>query len=110
MGFFISNAWAAGGGGGGESSALVQLLPLVVLLVLFYFLLIRPQMKRSKEQRQMLSNLSKGDEVVTNGGLVGKITEVGDNFLEVEVADSVRIKVQKQAVSSVLPKGSMKSL
>lgn len=110
MGFFISNAWAAGGGGGGESSALVQLLPLVVLLVLFYFLLIRPQMKRSKEQRQMLSNLSKGDEVVTNGGLVGKITEVGDNFLEVEVADSVRIRVQKQAVSSVLPKGSMKSL
>lgn len=108
MGFFINNAWAAGGGG--ESSALVQLLPLVVLLVLFYFLLIRPQMKRSKEQRQMLSSLSKGDEVVTNGGMVGRIAEVGENFLELEVADSVKIKVQKQAVSSVLPKGSLKSL
>lgn len=109
MGFLINNAWAAGGGGG-ESSALVQLLPLVVLLVLFYFLLIRPQMKRSKEQRQMLSSLSKGDEVVTNGGVVGRIAEVGENFLELEVADSVKIKVQKQAVSSVLPKGSLKSL
>lgn len=110
MGFFIGNAWAAGGSGGGESTALMQLLPLVVLLVLFYFLLIRPQMKRSKEQRQMLASLSKGDEVVTNGGLVGRIAEVGDNFLELEVADSVKIKVQKQAVSSVLPKGSLKSL
>ncbi len=110
MGFFINNAWAAGAGGGGESSALMQLLPLVVLLVLFYFLLIRPQMKRSKEQRQMLSSLSKGDEVVTNGGMVGRITEVGESFIELEVSDSVKIKVQKQAVSSVLPKGSMKSL
>lgn len=108
MNFLIENAWAAGSGV--EGGALMQLLPLVVLLVLFYFLLIRPQMKRSKDHRQMISNLSKGDEVVTNGGLIGRVIEIGDNFMTLEIADSVQIKVQRQSVSSVLPKGTMKSL
>lgn len=109
MGLFIENAWAASGGGG-QGGMLMQLLPLVVLLVLFYFLLIRPQMKRAKEHRQMIGNLSRGDEVVTNGGMVGRVAEVGDSFLSLEIADAVQIKVQKQAVASILPKGTLKEL
>ncbi len=114
MDFLINAAWAAGGGvgdsGAHHGNPILQFLPLIVLVVLFYFLLIRPQMKRSKQQRQMISNLSKGDEVVTSGGVAGRIEEVGDNFLEVEIAQGTKIKVQRQSVSSVLPKGTLKDL
>lgn len=112
MHFLINNAWAATGGGGGgahQGNPILQFLPLIVLLVLFYFLLIRPQMKRAKEQRQMISSLSRGDEVVTSGGMAGRINEVGENFLEIEIADGVTVKVQRQSVSSVLPKGTLKN-
>lgn len=112
MHFLINNAWAATGGGGGgahHGNPILQFLPLIVLLVLFYFLLIRPQMKRAKETRQMISSLSKGDEVVTSGGVAGRIIEVGENFLEIEIADGVTVKVQRQSVSSVLPKGTLKN-
>jgi len=84
--------------------------PLLVMIPLFYFMLIRPQMKRSREHRDMLAQISKGDEVVTSGGLAGKVANIGEAYVTVEVADNVSIKVQKQAISSVLPKGTLKSL
>ena len=84
------------------------LLP-VLLLVVFYFLLIRPQNKRAKEQREMLSKIATGDEVATAGGILGKVTEVGDQFLTVEIASGVAVKLQKFQVAQVLPKGTVKS-
>jgi preprotein translocase subunit YajC len=85
-----------------------MLLPLL-LLVVFYFLLIRPQTKRAKEHRTMVAALAAGDEVVTNGGILGKVVEVGDQFLTVEIAEGVRVKVQRHTVATVLPKGTLKS-
>jgi preprotein translocase subunit YajC len=107
MDFLISNAWAQQGAQG-EPNALITFLPLIILFVLFYFLLIRPQMKRAKEHRQMVEALAEGDEIVTNGGVAGRITALGDNFIDVEIADKVTVKVQRQSVSSVLPKGTLK--
>jgi preprotein translocase subunit YajC len=89
---------------------ILTFLPIIVLFGVFYFLMIRPQMKRQKELRTMLSALSKGDEVVTNGGIAGRIDEVGETFLSVEIATNVVVKVQKGSVSQVLPKGSLKSV
>ncbi len=106
--FLLSPAYAQAAGP--QPNALFQFLPLVVLVILFYFMLIRPQMKRSKEVRQMLGALAKGDEAVTSGGLAGKITVIGENYVTLEVADGVAVKVQKSAISSVLPKGSLKNL
>ena len=91
-------------------NALVQFLPLVFLLVLFYFLLIRPQTKRAKEHKDMLGKLAKGDEVVSTGGLAGVVRDIGENYLTVEISDGVVVKLQKSAVASVLPKGSLKAL
>jgi preprotein translocase subunit YajC len=93
-----------------QPSAFMQFLPLIVLIVLFYFMLIRPQMKRSKEMREMLSKLAKGDEALTSGGVAGKITNIGENYVALEVADNVAIKVQKASIVSVLPKGTLKNL
>ena len=84
------------------------LLP-IALIAVMYFLMIRPQMKRAKEHRGMLDKLSKGDEVITSGGIAGVITDIGENFITVEVADNVRLRVQKAAVGNVLPKGTLKS-
>jgi preprotein translocase subunit YajC len=110
MDFFINsaNAQAAGGAPGGASMLQTLLLP-ALLLVVFYFLLIRPQSKRAKEQREMLSKVAVGDEIATTGGILGKVTEVGDQFLSVEIADGVNIKLQKFQVAQVLPKGTVKS-
>ncbi len=91
-------------------SPLVQFAPLVILVVIFYFMLIRPQMKRSKEHRQMLSSLSKGDEAVTSGGVAGRVVAIGEGYVSLEVAEGVAIKVQKAAVTSVLPKGTLKAI
>ncbi|WP_052368375.1 preprotein translocase subunit YajC [Algiphilus aromaticivorans] len=85
----------------------MSFLPLILLVVVFYFLLIRPQMKRNKEHRNMIASLSKGDEVITGGGLAGRINELGEHFVSVEIAENVIIKVQKQSIASVLPKGSL---
>ena len=104
---FISQAWAQGATGG-SSDFLVQLFPLVLIFIVFYFLLIRPQQKRAKEQRKMISELAKGDEVIA-AGILGRVENVGEHFLTVEVADNVQIRVQKGAVSNVLPKGTLKS-
>jgi preprotein translocase subunit YajC len=102
-------AQAAPAAGAQAPNPLMTFLPLILLFVVFYFLMIRPQMKRQKEHRAMVSALSKGDEVVTNGGLAGRVDEVGESFISLEIAPNVKIKVQKGAVSQVLPKGSLKS-
>lgn len=106
MDFFIASAYAQDAA---PQGGLLSFLPLIVIFVVFYFLLIRPQMKRAKEHRQLLTQLAVGDEVVSNGGLLGKITHVGDSFVTLEVADNIRIKLQKHAVASVMPKGTIKS-
>ncbi|MCW8964489.1 MAG: preprotein translocase subunit YajC [Gammaproteobacteria bacterium] len=84
-------------------------MPMIFLAVVFYFLIIRPQSKRTKEHKSMLSELSKGDEIATNGGLLGKVIKIGENFVEIEIADNVNVRVQKQAISNLMPKGTMKS-
>ncbi len=109
MDFFINSANAQSlGGSGGQSIVSALMLP-VLLLVVFYFLLIRPQNKRAKDQREMLSKIATGDEVATTGGILGKVLEVGDQFLTLEIASGVNIKLQKFQVSQVLPKGTVKS-
>jgi preprotein translocase subunit YajC len=110
MDFFINSAYAQAASGptvGGFS--LNGLLFPALLLVVFYFLLIRPQSKRAKEQRDMLSKVAEGDEVTTTGGILGKVTAVGDQYLTLEIADGVNIKLQKIQVAQVLPKGTVKS-
>lgn len=106
MDFFIASAYAQDAT---TQSSLLSFLPLIVIFIVFYFLLIRPQTKRAKEHRQLVEKLSNGDEVVTNGGLLGRITHVGDSFVTVEIAENVKIKLQKHAVASVVPKGTVKS-
>lgn len=93
-----------------QPGLLESLLPLIVLLVVFYFLLIRPQMKRQKEHRNMVSNLQKGDEAVTNGGLAGKVIKVGENYLDFEIAEGTVVKVSRESVNNILPKGSLKTM
>lgn len=104
---FISNAYAAS-----TSSAndLMSFLPLIVIFVLFFFMIIRPQMKAAKEQRAMIAALQKGDEVITSGGIVGKVSKVAEAFVTIEIAANTEITVQKHAVQSALPKGTIKSL
>lgn len=94
----------------GAGELVQQFLPLVIIFVLFYFMLIRPQMKRAKEQKQMLAELAKGDEVVTTSGQLGKITKLGDQYVSLEIADGVITHVQKSAVQTLLPKGTIKGL
>lgn len=105
MSFTLAQA-APGAAGGGLS----MILMMVVLFGLMYFMMIRPQMKRQKEHRSMVSALAKGDEVVSNGGLAGRVDEVGETFITIEIAPNVKVKLQKGAVSQVLPKGSLKSV
>jgi preprotein translocase subunit YajC len=94
--------------GGSAGSQLAPLLMMVLFIIIFYFLLIRPQQKKAKEHQAMLGRLASGDEVVTAGGILGRIVEVGDNFATVEVADGVRIKIQKYQITSLMPKGTLK--
>jgi preprotein translocase subunit YajC len=110
MSYFISDALAEAPAAAGSADALTGLLPLVIFGVVLYFLMIRPQVKRTKEHRKMVEALAKGDEVVTNGGMAGKITNMGENFIQVEVAEGVEVKCRRQAIESVLPKGSLKEL
>ena len=105
--FFIDSAFAQTGTGqtGGWSALLFP----IGLIVVFYFLLIRPQQKKQKDHRQMVEALGAGDEIVTGGGILGKVTEVGDQFLTVEIAERISIKVQRHTIAAVLPKGSVKN-
>lgn len=107
MNFFIADAAAQSGqsqGGGGFEF----LIMIAIFFAIMYFLIIRPQTKRAKEHRAMVESLSKGDEVVTGGGLLGRIVELEDNFIRIEVADGVQVTVQRSAVAAVMPKGTMK--
>ncbi len=108
MDFFINDALAAAPQGQGD--ALMSFLPLIFIFVVFYFLLIRPQSKKAKEHKMMVQALAKGDEVVTNGGLLGRISKVGDNFIELDVTEGVTVKVQRHAVANLMPKGTIKGL
>ncbi|HET7562859.1 MAG TPA: preprotein translocase subunit YajC [Rhodanobacteraceae bacterium] len=101
-------AAAAAPAAAGEPNPMYSFGFLILLFVVFYFLLIRPQQKRAKEQRKMISEIAKGDEVIA-AGILGRVENVGEHFLTVEVADNVQIRVQKGAVSNVLPKGTLKS-
>jgi preprotein translocase subunit YajC len=109
MSFFISDAMAQAGGAPAGDPLLGLLFP-IGLIVILYFLMIRPQIKRQKEHKKLVESLGRGDEIVTMGGVAGRITELGDNFAQVEVADNVVIKVRRSAVEAVLPKGSLKDL
>ncbi len=106
---FISNAYAQAAAAGPESS-LMSFLPIVLMFIVLYFLMIRPQMKRQKEQKSMMEALAKGDEVVTAGGILGKITKVTDAYVTIEVATGTEIVAQKAAIATLLPKGTIKSL
>jgi preprotein translocase subunit YajC len=108
MDWLIASAHAQAAGGA-QPNALVQMLPLLLIFVVFYFLLIRPQAKRAKEHKAMVAALAVGDEVVTAGGILGRIVETGDQFLAVEIAPGVQVKVQRQTVTTVLPKGTLKN-
>jgi preprotein translocase subunit YajC len=106
--FLVSPA-AAQAGGTAQSNPLMSLLPLLILFVVFWFLLLRPQMKKAKEHRELIAKLQKGDEVLTSGGMAGRIEDLGESFVTVEVADKVSVKVQRGAITAVLPKGTLKS-
>ena len=109
---FISSAFAqtapAAAAGGDMQSSLMGMLPLVLMFVVLYFVMIRPQMKKAKEHKAMVESLAKGDEVATAGGVLGKVTKVGDSFIGLEVASGVEVQLQRSAVVQVLPKGSIK--
>jgi preprotein translocase subunit YajC len=110
MSFFISDALADAAAPAAGQVDFFNLLPLVLFGVVLYFLMIRPQVKRQKEHKKMVDALSKGDEVVTSGGVAGKITNIGENFILVEIAEGTEVKIRRQAIDSVLPKGSLKEL
>lgn len=109
---FITHAFAQGASAGatGIESSLMNFLPLIAMFAVLYFIMIRPQMKRQKEHRNLLAAMAKGDEVVTNGGILGKVSKVNDTYVDIEIADGVEITVQKNAVTATLPKGTIKSL
>ena len=107
----IGSAFAqATGGALGGDSGMIGFLPIILMFVLLYFMMIRPQMKRSKEQKQMIEALQKGDEVVAAGGVVGRITSISDTYVSLEIASETEINVQRAAVQMLLPKGTIKSL
>ncbi len=111
MNLLISNAWAAdpapaAANGGG----LLGFLPLIIIFVIFYFLLIRPQSKRTKEHKAMIAALAKGDEVVTAGGILGRVSQIADPYVVLEIADGVQVKAERHTVQKVLPKGTIKSV
>jgi len=109
---FISSAFAqtapAAATGGDTQSSLMSMLPIILMFVVLYFIMIRPQMKKQKEHKAMVEALAKGDEVVTAGGVLGRVSNLGENFIGVEIASGVEIQVQRSAVVQVLPKGTMK--
>jgi preprotein translocase subunit YajC len=108
---FISNAYAQSSADAlGMGGSLTTYLPLVLMFVVMYFLMIRPQQKKAKEQKAMMDALAKGDEVITAGGILGKVTKVADSYVTIEVATNTEVVVQKHAITILLPKGTLKSL
>lgn len=109
MSFFISDALAQADAGSQSDSLMSLLFPIGLVLILYFFM-IRPQVKRQKEHKKLVSALAKGDEIATEGGLLGKVTDLGENFAQLEIADGIQVKIRRAAVSAVLPKGSLKEL
>ena len=109
MSFLISDAMAAGEAAPQGGGPIQLVIMIAVFFGIMYFMIIRPQQKKAKEHNELLAALSKGDEVVTSGGILGKVVKIGDNFIEIKISDSANIKVQKHAITTVLPKGTMKS-
>ncbi|MDR0717640.1 MAG: preprotein translocase subunit YajC [Azoarcus sp.] len=105
-----AHAQTAEAAGQAATGGLASFIPLILMFVVLWFLMIRPQMKRAKEHRSMLDALAKGDEVVTGGGIAGKVAELGDNFVQIEIAANTVVAVQKQTIATVLPKGTLKAL
>ncbi|WP_295008102.1 preprotein translocase subunit YajC [uncultured Dechloromonas sp.] len=105
----IAHAQTAGAAAD-PTGGFMQLLPMILMFVVLWFLMIRPQMKKAKEHKALLAGLAKGDEVVTQGGIVGKVTKVGENYVSVEIAEGTEVVVQKPSIGLVLPKGTLKSL
>ncbi|MCW8905554.1 MULTISPECIES: preprotein translocase subunit YajC [Sedimenticola] len=110
MSFFISDAMAQATGGGAGGAGLEGLILPIGLIIMLYFLMIRPQMKRQKEHKKLVETLAKGDEVQTEGGLMGRISDLGENFVKVEIAEGVEVKIRRQAVAAIMPKGTLKEL
>ena len=106
----INNAQAEEVSRASQSAGIIDFVPLLLIFVVFYFMLIRPQMKRTKEHKALVEALAKGDEVMTNGGLAGRVADLGENFVLVEVAAGTEVKIQRQAVTTILPKGTIKTL
>ena len=106
----ISNAYAQTAAAAGPMDSVMQFLPIILMFVVLYFLMIRPQMKKAKEHKSLIESLGKGDEIVTSGGMAGKITKVSDDFVTVAIAENVEIQLQKPAIAIVLPKGTLKNL
>ena len=106
----ISNAFAQTTGTGGAAGGLMSFLPIILMFGVLWFIMIRPQMKRQKESKAMLEALAKNDEVVTAGGILGRVTKVTDQYVSLEISEGTEITVQKNAVTAVLPKGSLKAL
>lgn len=106
---FIPSAFAQAPTAGGDAG-LMSFLPIILMFVLLYFLMIRPQMKRAKEHKQMTEALQKGDEVITSGGVLGKITKIGEVYVSIEIAPNTEVQLQRSAIQTLLPKGTIKSL
>jgi preprotein translocase subunit YajC len=109
MNFFINDAMAAAGQAA-QPDPWLSLLPLVFIFLIFWFLIIRPQTKRAKQHREMVSALKEGDEIVTQGGLLGRIVSIDDTFVAVEIADGVRVRLQRHMIGAVMPKGTIESI
>ena len=110
LNFLISDAHAQATAAAGPLGEIGQFLPFIIMIAILYFMMIRPQMKKAKDHRALMESLQKGDEVVTQGGMTGRIVKVGENYVQLEVAENTVVTVQKPAVGMVLPKGSLKSL
>jgi len=106
----ISSAWAQAPGGATPGGGMESMILIVLMFGVLYFMMIRPQMKRAKEHKTMVDALQKGDEVVTTGGVLGRITKVGENYVTLEIAEKVEVQVQRPAVQLVLPKGTIKNI
>lgn len=111
MSFLISDALAAAGTGPmAQTDGTFSLIMIAAIFILFYFMLIRPQNKRTKEHRELISQLKKGDEIITSGGILGKVVQLNEQYIKVSLAEGIEVNLQKGAVSAVLPKGTLKSL
>lgn len=110
MSFFISNALAAAGSPPAQTDGTFSLIMIAAIFVLFYFMLIRPQNKKTKEHRELITQLKKGDEIITSGGILAKVVSIEEQYIKISLAEGMEINLQKSAVSTVLPKGTLKSL